>query len=229
MLWRDSGGVARAARHPRLFTENPAGVHPRRNCWQLERFSRRVAAADRDRPRAGNGASGAVPQGRPKIAQHFGAGLAMSKPESPGRDDRGGTARGFFRPCRDWVRPGRGPSTEVLGYFLSPAGLGRGTGARSHPWVFNFQRHGVATACRLPACGDEPSPTPGTAERRFWSAVTCPALYTDRRTFTLIVARSDGAREAIQRGRAGTASSSPVFGLDRHPRLSALRPISAVF
>ena len=32
---------------------------------------------------------GAVPQGRPKIAQHFSAGRAVGDPESPARDDRG--------------------------------------------------------------------------------------------------------------------------------------------
>ena len=69
----------------------------------------------------------AVPQGRPKIAQHFSAGLAAGELASPGRDERGGTAHGFFRPCRDLVRYRRGPSTEVLGYCLSPAGLARGT------------------------------------------------------------------------------------------------------
>ena len=74
---------------------------------------------------------GAVPQGRPKIAQHFSAGHTVGKPESPVRDERGGTAHGFFRPCRDWVRYRRGPSTEVLGYWLSPAGLGMGNRGRA--------------------------------------------------------------------------------------------------
>ena len=50
------------------------------------------------------------------------------------------------------------------------------------------------------------------AERRFWSAVTGPALYPDRRSFTAIVARSAGPREGVQRGQAGTVSSTPLFG-----------------
>ena len=65
-----------------------------------------------------------VPQGRPKTAQRFSAGEDGPPVKSPVRDDRAG----------DWVRllsslPGLAsypaqPSTEVLGYFLPPSGLG---------------------------------------------------------------------------------------------------------
>ena len=50
-----------------------------------------------------------------------------------------------------------------------------------------------------------------TATSRLEKAATSPALYPDRRSFTAIVARGDGSRAAIQRGRAGTASSTPGF------------------
>ena len=36
-----------------------------------------------------SGRAAAVPQGRPKIAQHFSAGFAYGEPNIPDRDDRG--------------------------------------------------------------------------------------------------------------------------------------------
>ena len=43
-------------------------------------------------------------------------------------------------------------------------------------------------------------------------AVPGPALDTDRRTVTLVVARSDGSRETVQRGQAVTVSSMSILG-----------------
>ena len=72
---------------------------------------------------SGNAApeSGRVPQGQLKIAQHFSAGLAHAGTASPGGTTEYFKQR-FFRPSGTHCGHRAQPSTEVLGYFLTPSG-----------------------------------------------------------------------------------------------------------
>ena len=84
----------------------------------------------------------AVPEGRPRIAQHLSAGYAALPSASPA-----GTAESLVRwagrPCRDLVLPHRQPSTEVPGYFRSS--LRDGSDAERNPVVLRHDRLAVGS------------------------------------------------------------------------------------
>ena len=67
---------------------------------------------------------GAVPQGRPKEAQHFSAGCTVGKPKSPGRDKEAGRRTVSFVPDGTWFATAADPALKCWAIVFRPLGWG---------------------------------------------------------------------------------------------------------